>query len=289
MGVEKVIIGPCTLYRGDCESILPTLANGSVDAVITSPPYNLGGSPWPHLGNWKPGDSAGGKSKWRNGSDACNGVQYGTHRDSMDWDDYVAWQQSVIGCLWDLLPGDGAIFYNHKPRVIGGKLWLPLELVPPAVILRQIVIWARPGGMNFNPTAFVPTHEWIMVLARDLWRLKSRAVSGLGDVWRMNTDDNPHPAPFPLELPMRILEAIRAKVILDPFGGSGTTMVACVKSGRQGVAIENDPQWFDLMCRNVERAYLDKKSELPFTPAARVVQGEMFPGVSDRDQQPGSP
>ncbi len=50
-------IGLATLYLGDCLEILPTLEK--VDAVITSPPYNLGASPGKRLGNWKPGDSAG--------------------------------------------------------------------------------------------------------------------------------------------------------------------------------------------------------------------------------------
>lgn len=253
--------GRVKLYLGSSDEIPPWLPHGSVQAVITSPPYNLGGEPWPHLGNWKPGDaSAGSQSKWRNGGDACNGIQYSQHNDSMPWSDYVAWQRSIIGCLWDLLPGDGAIFYNHKPRVIGARLWLPLELIPPAVILRQIVIWSRPGGVNFNPTAFVPTHEWIMVLARDLFRLKSRGVSGLGDVWSMTPDANDHPAPFPEELPLRVLEAIRAECVLDPFMGSGTTGVACVRKGRRFVGIEKDPNYFwsavDRIKAELERAPL---------------------------------
>ena len=245
------------LYCADCLDVLPTLEVGSVDAVVTSPPYNLGGRPWEKLGHWKPGDGSGGHSKWRNGSDASNGIQYGQHNDSMDWDKYVAWQRSIIGCLWDLLPGNGAIFYNHKPRVIGAKLWTPMELIPPAAILRQIVIWARPGGMNYNPTAFVPTHEWIMVIARDLFRLKSKGVSGLGDVWYMAPDDNEHPAPFPVKLPLRVFEAIRARSVLDPFMGSGTTGVACVRTDRRFIGIEKEPKYFDIAVKRIDHE-LDK-------------------------------
>jgi len=238
--------GSIKLYLGDSLDVVRSLPANEIDAVITSPPYNLGASPWPHLGNWKPGDGSGGQSKWRNGSDASNGVQYGSHKDTMPWPEYVEWQHALLGACWEILPGDGAIFYNHKPRVIGAKLWTPMELLPPAVILRQIVIWARPGGMNFNPTAFVPTHEWIMVLARDLFRLKSKGVSGLGDVWRMTPDANDHPAPFPVELPRRVLDALKPKArrILDPFMGSGTTGVACVAAGREFVGVENDPAYF---------------------------------------------
>jgi DNA modification methylase len=55
--------GSIKLYLGDSLDVVRSLPANSIDAVITSPPYNLGASPWPHLGNWKPGDSAGGQSK----------------------------------------------------------------------------------------------------------------------------------------------------------------------------------------------------------------------------------
>lgn len=251
-----------TLYLGDCLEVFKDLPQ--VDCVITSPPYNLGGEPWPHLGNWKPGDSAGGKSKWKNGSDAANGIKYGLHKDNMNWDEYVAWQHSVISCLWEMLPGDGAIFYNHKPRVIGAKLWTPMELIPPAVILRQIIIWARAGGMNFNPTALLPTHEWIMVIARDLFRLKSRAASGAGDVWRMNTDRNPHPAPFPLELPLKVIDVLKptVRLVLDPFMGSGTTALACIRTKKHFIGIEKDPAFFEMAAKRIDAALQDEKERL---------------------------
>lgn len=265
--------GSVQLYLGDCLEVISELRSRTVDICITSPPYNLGGEPWPHLGNWKPehGDS-GGRSKWKNGSHACGGVKYGLHDDSMPWEEYVGWQQAVIDCMWDILPGDGAIFYNHKPRVIGAKLWLPMELLPPSVILRQIVIWARPGGINYNPTAFVPTHEYILVLARDLFRLKSKAVSGMGDVWRMAPDDNPHPAPFPVELPLRVIESVKGETILDPFMGSGTTGVACVRTGRRFVGIEIDERYFSIAVQRIE-AELTRHPLLEQPP---IVQRELI-------------
>lgn len=273
MRVEQ--IGPCTLYLGDCLEVLPRL--GKVDAAITSPPYNLGGEPWPHLGNWKPGDGGSGShSKWKNGSDACGGVQYGSHSDDMPWDEYVDWQHSVLSAMWNLLPENGAIFYNHKPRVIGARLWMPTELVPPAVTLRQIVVWARPGGVNFNATAFVPTHEWIMILSRAGFRLKSKGVSGLGDVWRMSPDTNEHPAPFPLELPSRVLDAIDAEAILDPFMGSGTTGVACIRTGRRFIGIEKHEPYFDIACQRIRRAWQEKQSELVFEPEPQHVQRSLL-------------
>lgn len=238
---------------GDCREVLPTL--GKFDLAVTSPPYNLGSAPWAHLGHWRPGTAggAGGRAKWKGGASAV-GVEYGSHQDSIPWPDYVAWQRDILTLLWARLEDDGAIFYNHKPRVVGSKLWTPLELMPPHLILRQIVNWSRPGGMNYSPVAFVPTYEWIMILAKEAFRLKSRGVSGVGDVWVMNPERNEHPAPFPIDLPLRAIEASGAQAVLDPFMGSGTTGAAAVKLGCKFSGIEKDPKWFDVSCRRITAA-----------------------------------
>lgn len=243
-------IGNATLYLADCREVIPTLP--AIDLVVTSPPYNLGAAPWERLGHWKPGGTSGGRAKWQDGASGKSGVEYGAHVDSMPWPEYVAWQKDVLESLWERLSDAGAIFYNHKPRVIGTRVWTPFELLPPAALLRQIVIWARPGGMNFNKTAFVPTHEWIMVLAKSGFRLKSRGVSGLGDVWQIATERNEHPAPFPIELPQRALDATDAALCVDPFMGSGTTGIACARLNRRFIGIEIDPRYFDMACRRIE-------------------------------------
>ncbi len=85
-----------------------------------------------------------------------------------------------------------------------------------------------------------------MVFAKEKWRLKSKAVSGLGDVWRMNPDKNSHPAPFPLALPSRVLEATDCETICDPFMGSGTTLRAAKDYGRKAVGIEKDERYCEM-------------------------------------------
>lgn len=245
-------IGDATLYQADCLAAIPLAPQAGL--VVTSPPYNLGAAPWARLGHWKPGSKSGsgGHGRWKSGAEGGAGAEYGAHTDAMPWDEYVAWQQAVLSSLWANLSAGGAVFYNHKPRVIGTKLWTPLELIPPEVELRQVVVWSRPGGMNYNPTSFVPTHEWIMVLAKPDFRLRSRGVSGLGDVWPMRPEKNDHPAPFPIDLPARAIEATNAEMILDPFMGSGTTGIAALRAGRKFVGIEIEPKYFEMACRRLE-------------------------------------
>lgn len=253
-------IGNATVYLGDCLEIFPTL--GPVDAIITSPPYNLGnttggGMPIGHyVGDARLG-KRGGSGKW-SGGELADG--YGLHADNMPHDEYVAWQRRVLEACWAALKEDGAIFYNHKPRVLGGILVTPLAYNPDLPV-RQIVIWARSGGINFSPAFYVPTHEWVLILAKPDFRLRDKAASGAGDVWRIHQNDggNEHPAPFPVRLPEMILETTTAQTVCDPFMGSGTTGIACKNLGRKFIGIELEPRWFDLACRRLEDAQRQEK------------------------------
>lgn len=73
-------------------------------------------------------------------------------------------------------------------------------------------------------------------------------------MWEMTPLPSEHPAPFPLELPRRALDAVDAQSILDPFMGSGTTGVAAVQAGRRFIGIENSPRWFDMACKRIDAA-----------------------------------
>lgn len=238
MRVER--IGAATLMLGDCRELASELAGSQV--IVTSPPYNMGNHPHSDFrpnGMWP-------RASIQEGYGACS--------DNMPMADYEAWQQGLLADLWNGLPPDGAIFYNHKPRPRDKELWTPLRL-NPGLPLRQIVIWDRGGGINFSPSHYLPTHEWIMVFARDGFALSSRGASACGDVWRIAAETNTeHPAPFPVSLPLRVLEITGCRTLADPFMGSGTVGVAAVRKGIPFTGVELDPKWFDLACRRIEAA-----------------------------------
>lgn len=253
-----------TIVHGDCREVLPLLDDGIVDMVFTSPPYNLGnttGGGFPSLGHYRQSDGLarrGGGGKWTAAS-AVGGLAggYGKHNDDMAHDDYVKWQKSLLLDCWRLLTASGAIYYNHKPRIFGGRLCTPLEYNPDLPV-RQIVVWARAGGINFSPAFYVPTHEWILILARDDFRLRSKGASGAGDVWYIPQQSNPlHPAPFPLELPKRAIESTNAAIVLDPFLGSGTTLVACKQLSRRGIGIEIEERYCEIAANRLRQNVLD--------------------------------
>jgi site-specific DNA-methyltransferase (adenine-specific)/modification methylase len=73
--------------------------------------------------------------------------------------------------------------------------------------------------------------------------------------------DNPVPCPRPVGQVFFICNSIRAKTILDPFMGSGTTGVACVKAGKHFVGIERDPVYFEYACERIRKAWTCRKHE----------------------------
>jgi hypothetical protein len=168
-----------TIYHGRAEEVLPQLGTETVGLVVTSPPYNLG-------------DMEGGLANLAGG--------YESYADQLPHGDYVRWQRDILTECWRVITNEGAIFYNHKPRIRDGILWTPLEL-NPGLPLRQIIIWARTIGVNWSETFFMPMHEWVMLFAKPGFRF-SKSVSHHGDVWRMPPEpDRSHPAPFPGGLP----------------------------------------------------------------------------------------
>lgn len=224
-----------TLILGDCLDQMAKLPAKSIDLIFTSPPYNLGTTTGGGL------KGAGIHGQWVNAQIANGYTGFG---DKMPKVEYIQWQKHVLEACWRLLSDEGAIYYNHKPRVQDGILWTPLEL-NPGLPVRQIVIWKRSGGINFSPSFYLPTHEWIIIFAKPKFRLRDRSASGAKDVWEVPQEmHNTHPAPFPVALPRIALETTMAQTILDPFMGSGSVGVACAELNRDFIGIEKEPAYF---------------------------------------------
>lgn len=217
---------------GDCLKIMREMPDACIDLVVTSPPYNLKNS----TGN---GMKDGRGGKWA-GATLMNG--YSHHDDCMPHDKYVKWQRDCLTEMIRLLKEDGALFYNHKWRVQGGLLQDRQDIVSGFPV-RQIIIWRRKGGFNFNPGYFLPTYEVIYLIAKPKFLLAPKA-NAHGDIWEFMQDmNNPHPAAFPVPLIERVISSTHAQIILDPFMGSGTTAVAAKRLGRDYVGIELSPEY----------------------------------------------
>lgn len=84
-----------------------------------------------------------------------------------------------------------------------------------------------------------------------------------------------HPTEKPVPLMVEIVSDFTqpGEVICDPFMGSGTTGVACVREGRGFIGIERDPKWFELACRRISDEL--RRPRLQLTPVAKPVQEAM--------------
>lgn len=230
-----------TLYHGDCVEVLPHLSD--IGLVVTSPPYNLGTSldDTPNEAMHDRGRPSRGPRKQR----FTDG--YDEHSDDMPLSDYYAWQTEVLSLSWAALSEDGAIFYNHKPRVQRGKCWLPTDVVPAEAILRQVIVWDRiTKGLAFVPQAYNTGHEWILLIARPDFRLKSRSASAASDIWRFPPakKDLGHPCPFPIGIPTTaIATSSFTGPVMDPFCGSGTTLLAAKNAGIRSIGIEKSEHY----------------------------------------------
>jgi DNA modification methylase len=245
-----------TIY---CSSSWPTLEmlleeGLKVDTVVTSPPYNMGLVPGGNgRGMYRPGASnkAG---RFRDG--------YGVHDDAMDQDEYNDWQRTILCLCWQLLSSRGAIFYNHRPRVEHGELRLPLDM-DFGIPLRQIITWDRFTGIDVNLRHYCSAYEWVLLFAKSDFKLIDHAASGASNMWRlgMATEKHGHIAPFPDSLPEMALATTGGQVVLDPFMGVGTTLVAAKKLGRRAIGIEIEERY---CATAVER--------LAETPIERLIQ-----------------
>ncbi len=236
---------------GDCIEIMKTIPQKSIDLIVTSPPYNIKNS----SGN---GMKDGRGGKWKNAA-LVNG--YSDHSDSMPHDEYVIWQRNCLTQMLKLLTDDGAIFYNHKRRVQNGLLQDRQDIVDGFPV-RQIIIWKRKGGINFNAGYFLPTYEVIYLIAKPGFKLVPKA-NAYGDVWEFSQEmNNPHPAPFPVALIDRIISSTYAKTVLDPFMGSGTTAISALNNEREYVGIDSSPEYCKMAENRIHQYSLQPKIKL---------------------------
>jgi len=114
--------------------------------------------------------------------------------------------------------------------------------------------------MSASAPHIIAPVEVIVVLYKDQWKKATKGESDItrdefiqwtNAVWTFNGESKKrigHPAPFPVELPLRCIKLFSYidDLVLDPFMGSGTSMVACLQTERQGVGVEINQSYCDL-------------------------------------------
>jgi site-specific DNA-methyltransferase (adenine-specific) len=253
----------CRFYLGDCLDLLDRLPPGSIDAIVTSPPYNLG-------------------------------IEYRTYDDTMPRDRYLAWTGEWVKRAAAALSAKGSLFLN-----VGAKPtdpWTAMDVAQaarPYLQLQNTIHWIKSiaiekalagsrAGLEedlavghykpINSRRFVhDCHEFVFHFTHDgnapldrqaigvryqdqsnvgRWRAAASGVRCRGNTWfipyetiQNREKERPHPATFPPRLPemcLRLHGLDRIQTVADPFMGLGSTAVACVQLGVNFVGIEMD-------------------------------------------------
>ena len=232
-----------TIYHGDCLSLLQAMPRKSVDGVVTSPPYNTLDA---QVKEGRRKNGAHGGNKWFL-------KQAGGYADDMPEAEYQSFISYVVAAC--LGRAKGLVWVNHKIRYKDGAGVHPLSFL--RFPFWSEVIWNRGGTMAVNPARFLPSHEAFWGFGRPHWWDKK--LAGAGSVWNVAPQlSTEHPCPFPERLIAPIIAASipPGGIVLDPFMGSGTTLLVAKNHGRKAIGFEREERFCELAARRLAQGVL---------------------------------
>lgn len=241
---------------GDCLEIMPTISN--VDVVVTSPVYNLN-------------------------------IKYNTYKDDLAFCDYWNWIDVVIKNIYKVLKDNGSFFLNVGSSCKEPCLHMKMcqLAINAGFILQNNIVWVKSITVNevssghfkpinskrylndqhesifhFTKTGNVPIDRLAIGVKyadkSNLGRYSDVDLRCRGNTWfipyKTVQKKKEHPAGFPIELPEMCIKLAGVKsdmVVLDPFLGCGSSLLACKKLGVNGIGIELDQTYCQMAVENL--------------------------------------
>ena len=225
-----------TLYRGDCMDVLAGLESDAYDAVVTDPPYSSGGR-----------NQATARNTVAKAADVqCRENDEWFLGDNMGVDTYIRWMRQIAReCLRCVAHGGhGYVFTDWRQFTNLVTAWESVGWT-----LRSVIVWdkAMSGAMG---SFWRNNHEWIPVFAKGQPRPPTHR--SCFNTWKgSKPQGHLHPTEKPMGLLNYIVGAIPkvSGLILEPFAGSGTTLLAAVENGFKAVGIERS-ETYAVACRD---------------------------------------
>jgi site-specific DNA-methyltransferase (adenine-specific) len=237
-----------TLYHGDCRAIIPTL--GMVDAIVTDPPYSSGGM-------YRADRAAGTASKYQlsHETQRTYAAFSGDNRDQRSFEKWVDSWASM--CLQRVGDGGGiGVFID----------WRNVASVVDALqvagwVYRGLTPWHKGTDLRPNKGWFRRNVEFIV------WGSAGPLLTGPqaeGECWdgmfvaRVNDGDKQHQTGKPVQLMAQML-SVRPEwnTYLDPFAGSGSTLVAASRLGKKAIGIEMEEHYCEVTAKRLTQGVLD--------------------------------
>ena len=251
--------GGITIYHGDCRDVLPGLPGSSVDFIFTDPPYG-------HNNNNN--DMIANREAIFGGKDKPRKVPESAYRpianDGVEANELFKWclphyKRVLYGgcCCCCCCCGGG----GPDPQFARWSLWLD-EVIP----FKMMVIWDKgPMGMGHH---YRRSYETVLVAvvpgASVKWYADSKDVENIirpGDygIRKIIPSAEQHPTIKPVQLPAHFigLHTQRGEIVLDPFMGSGTTLVAAKNLGRRAIGIEIEERYCEIAARRLSQEVLN--------------------------------
>lgn len=215
-----------------------------IDLIVTSPPYNVD-------------------------------IKYNSHDDTMTYEDYLSFTKEWLTKCYELLKDDGRLCLNVPlDKNKGGQQSICADITTIAKSVgfkyHSTIIWneqnisrrtAWGSWLSASAPYVIAPVEVIIVLYKKEWKkttgskisdiTRSEFLEWTNGVWNFSGESKKrigHPAPFPVELPLRCIKLFSFvdDTVFDPFLGSGSTLLACLKVGRKGIGVDIDRKYCEL-------------------------------------------
>ena len=239
------------IYKDDILKI-SAIPNNTIDLIVTSPPYNVD-------------------------------IHYNSHADDLTYEDYLEFTEKWITKCFELAKNEGRLLLNIPlDKNKGGQKSVGADITTIAKKIgwkyHSTIIWnegnisrrtAWGSFMSASAPYVIAPVELILVLYKDSWKktglsrendiTKQEFMDWTNGVWTFNGQSKKgaggHPAPFPIELPRRCIKLFSfvGDTVLDPFLGSGSTLIASYLHGRKGIGIDIDEKYCNIAVDRLNR------------------------------------
>jgi site-specific DNA-methyltransferase (adenine-specific) len=240
---------------------ITAIPENSVDLIVTSPPYNVD-------------------------------IHYSSHSDDLTYENYLEFTQKWVKKCFGLTKKEGRFLLNIPlDKNKGGQQSVGADITKIAKDIgwkyHSTIIWnegnisrrtAWGSFMSASAPYIIAPVELILVLYKDSWKktkgirkndiTKQEFMDWTNGIWTFNGQSKKgaggHPAPFPIELPRRCIKLFSfiGDTVLDPFLGSGSTLIASYLHNRKGIGVEIDKDYCDIAIRRLQQEAKMNQSNL---------------------------